>query len=137
MCDKVFAKTSGYGDNIRRIIVKELKPQYDKAFLKHQNEKQAFKLKEKIKFRFGSYKWEQLGGTFSSLERVENDDWIDGVIHKVSRTASGQYKYVIKYLEPADDYHFDMGQIDRKTKMGINFTNPITEKNIRKICKEN
>lgn len=110
---------------IYSIITQQLKPQYERAFLKYKNEEQKFDKNEKIQFRFGMTRWGKEG-------KVENTDWIDGKIYKVSRLANGQYKYIIKYTEDADDYHKDIGQID-KNGMGISYTNPMTEKNIRKF----
>ena len=114
-------------DDIKDIYYKELQPQYEKAFLKYQKEKQTFKIGQKVKFRSSSWFWNIFN------KKVENDDWIDGSIYKVSRLSSGKYKYIIKYLEPLRDYHYEVDQIDKNTGNGINYTNPITEKNIRKI----
>lgn len=100
---------------IGEIIDEQLRPQYEKAFLRYQDETQKFKLTEKVQFR-----WPR-----------DKNLW-NGIIYKVSRLSNGQYKYIIKYLEPADDYHHDIGQIDEDGN-GYNFTNPMVEKNIRKL----
>jgi hypothetical protein len=103
--------------SIENILEKTLKPQYDKAFNKYQAEKQAFKPKEKVKFRFYTKTW-TFGGANS--RRVENTDWIDGFIYKVSRLASGQYRYIIAYED--DDMEGVVGK--------YRYTNPLTKKNI-------
>jgi len=96
-------------------IIQDLKPQYIKAFKKYQDEKQEFRTGEKVLFRF-------------SLKH----DWIEGKIHKVSRLANGQYRYIIKYEEDAQDYHYDNCNeiVDGKV---MEYTNPMTKKNIRKF----
>ena len=103
------------GANIIRILEQGLKPQYQKAFLKYQNEIQEFKPRQKVKFRFNS-----------------KSEWLDGFIHKVGRLANGQYRYTIGYKDTAEDYHYDNG--DKVINgMIINYTNPMTKKNIKKI----
>lgn len=108
LCNKVFCKGSGWGDEIRRIIVKDLKPQYEKAFLKYQNEKQEFKVRQRVKFHWPN-----------------DTNWWEGTIYKVSRLASGQYKYVIKYK--------DENEYNQLFEKKYSYTNPMTKKNIRLI----
>jgi len=119
LCDKTFSKGSGYGDEIRRIIVEELKPQYNKAFVKYQNEKQEFNQGERVLFRW-------------SLK----DDWKEGKIYKITRLSNGQYKYTISYKEYAQDHHYDNGdEIDNNGLIPLvtGYTNPMTKKNIKKF----
>ena len=75
--------------DLLHIIEEELKPQYDKAFLKYQDEKQEFQVREKVQF-----KW-------------PGSDWYNGTISKVNRLSNGQYTYIVRYLEPAEDWHYD------------------------------
>ena len=93
--------------NIHSIVFDKLKSQYDKAFNKYKDEKQEFKLKEKVKFQC----WDE-------------DEWDNGFIHKVSRLANGQYKYVIGYK---DDNEYNQLMNEK-----YSYTNPLTKKNIRK-----
>lgn len=72
------------------IIHEQLKPQYEKAFLKYQDEKQEFKKHDKVKF-----KWVGRG-----------HDWLEGRIHTVSRLANGQYRYIIQYDDDWEAYNF-------------------------------
>ncbi len=60
--------------DIGHIFDKCLKPQYNKAFHKYQNEEQKFKC------------W-------------SDDEWGIGFVHKVFRLANGQYKYKIGYKD--------------------------------------
>lgn len=95
------------GENIKRIILHSLKPQYEKAFLKYKDEKQKFNVGDKIQFNGGS-------------------ETTDGKITKISRLSNGKFRYGVEYYyvgdinESGDDVWF-------KT------TTYLTEKNIRKI----
>lgn len=113
--DKVFAPNSGHPPQVREILLKQLKPQYEKAFRKYEKEEQLFEKGEKVNFRFAG-----------------NPEMHEGFVHKVSRLANGQYRYVIKYFEEAEDYHYEMEQVDKDGR-GYAFTNPMTKKNIFKI----
>lgn len=91
--------------DIGPIVHKKLKPQYEKAFLKYQDEKQQFRKHDKIEFKFVG----------------RGQGWWEGRIHTVSRLANGQYRYIIQY----DD-------VDEYSEETYRFTNPLTKKNIRR-----
>ena len=98
----------GEWHDIRRIFEKELKPQYEKAFLKYQDEKQKFNAGDNIEFG-------------------RHNEKTNGKIIKVSRLTNGKYRYLVKYKYQCD--------IDKDTGEEI-FTDGkvyLTEKNIRKI----
>ena len=103
------------GENIKRIIFEELQPQYNEAFLKYKDETQLFNKGERVLFRW-------------SLKH----DWTTGKIYKVSRLANGQHKYTISYKENAQDYHYDSNYKVDKNGMVTEYTNPMTNKNIKK-----
>ena len=109
--------------NIHQIVFNTLKPQYDKAFNKYKGEKQKFEVGEKVKFRFQTYVWANASNNWNT--KIENLDWIDGTVEKVFRRADGKYMYVIKYKDEAGDEF-------SKYCDGYNYTNRMTEKNIRK-----
>ena len=101
-------------------IIENLRKQYDKAFNKYQNEKQKFEIGENIEFKISS--WPKPNGT-----------WKNGIIKKVSRRADGKYRYIIEYEDFAEDYDLDNEDELIQNSMVKRETNPLTEKNIRKI----
>lgn len=96
-----------------KIINESLIPQYNKLFTRYRNERQEFFSGEEVMFRKGKFAYETEGGTFSIPHKVENKEWIKGVIAKVFRLQNGQYKYIISYGRNLE-------------------TSPLTNKNIRK-----
>lgn len=103
-------KADGFWENQDKInsIIMELKPQYEKAFLKYKDEKQKFNVGDKVEFGRPNEK-------------------TNGKIIKVSRLANGKYKYLVQYKYQSD--------IDEDTGEEIfdNGKTYLTEKNIRKI----
>ncbi len=96
-----------------------LKPQYDKAFLKYQDEKQEFKHGEIVKFKTTGQTWK---------------DAQSGVIHKIFKKANGQYKYMIKYTvkEMVYEEDYETGEYFEKEEIDVErYTNPLTKKNIK------
>ena len=104
---------------IGEIIHKELKPQYEEAFLKYKDEIQLFKKSEKVWFR-----------------KSIRHDWKEGRVYKISRLANGQYKYIISYKESAEDYYENGDEVDGDEVDGDRMvTGLMTKKNIKKYEK--
>jgi hypothetical protein len=82
--------------DISEIYYKELKPQYQKYFEKYKDEKQEFKIKDKVKFKcYGQI--------------------LEGRIHKIYRLANGKYHYIIEYK----DYAYATNYTNPLTKKNI------------------
>ena len=104
----LYENRDNYCPVIKDIIVNQLQPQYEKAFLKYQDEKQKFNAGDNIEFG-------------------RHNEKTNGKIIKVSRLTNGKYRYLVKYKYQCD--------IDKDTGEEI-FTDGkvyLTEKNIRKI----
>lgn len=92
---------------IYHIIHQQLKPQYEKAFLKYKDEKQKFKIGDRVKFGKGNYRE-------------------DGVVISVSRLANGKFRYEIGYSYIGDIDEYGNGKIYQTSTY-------LTAKNIEKL----
>lgn len=91
---------------IGEIIHEELKPQYEKAFLKYKDEKQKFNVGDKVRF-----------------DKGENT----GIVVNVTRLQNGKFKYGIEYsyISDTDD--------DGNIKTWDSRIKYLTDKNLEKI----